>query len=42
MLPISVRQATLDDLVMISEILSEAAAWLEQKNMPLWQQEHIS
>jgi len=42
MQPISVRQATLDDLLTVSEILSEAAAWLEQKNMTLWQQEHIS
>jgi len=42
MQPISVRQATLDDLSTVSEILSEAAAWLEQKNMTLWQQEHIS
>ena len=42
MSPISVRQATLDDLSIVSEILAEAAAWLEQKNMVLWQQEHIS
>lgn len=41
MLPISVRQATLKDLSTVSEILSEAALWLEQKNMVLWQQEHI-
>ena len=42
MLPISIRQATLDDLSTVSEILSEAAAWLDRENMPLWQQEHIS
>jgi GNAT superfamily N-acetyltransferase len=42
MLPISVYQATLADLSTVSEILSEAALWLEQKNMVLWQQEHIS
>ena len=42
MIPISVHQATLDDLSIVSEILAEAAAWLEQKNMVLWQQEHIS
>ena len=36
------RQATLDDLSTVSEILSEAAAWLDRENMPLWQQEHIS
>ena len=42
MIPISVRQAALDDLSTVSEILAEAAVWLEQKNMVLWQQEHIS
>jgi GNAT superfamily N-acetyltransferase len=42
MLQISVRQATLDDLSTVSEILSEAAAWLDRQNMTLWQQEHIS
>ena len=36
------RQATLDDLSTVSEILAEAAAWLDRENMPLWQQEHIS
>jgi GNAT superfamily N-acetyltransferase len=38
----SVRQATLNDLSTVSDILTEAAVWLEQKNMVLWQQEHIS
>lgn len=38
----SVHQATLDDLATVSDILTEAAAWLEQKNMVLWQQEHIA
>ncbi len=42
MLPISVRQANIDDRAMISEILSEAAAWLERANMTLWQPEHIA
>jgi GNAT superfamily N-acetyltransferase len=42
MLPISVRQATLEDLSTVTEILSEAAAWLEWQNMGLWQPEHIS
>jgi GNAT superfamily N-acetyltransferase len=37
-----VRQAALDDLATVSDILTEAAVWLEQKNMVLWQQEHIS
>ena len=42
MLPILVRQATLEDLSTVSAILTEAAGWLKQKNMPLWQQEHIA
>jgi GNAT superfamily N-acetyltransferase len=42
MLPISVRQATLEDLPTVSAILSEASAWLDLQNMSLWQQEHIS
>jgi GNAT superfamily N-acetyltransferase len=42
MLVISVRQANLDDLSTVSEILAEAAAWLDFQNMSLWQQEHIS
>jgi GNAT superfamily N-acetyltransferase len=37
-----VRQATLYDLITISDILTEAAEWLEQKNMGLWKEEHIS
>jgi GNAT superfamily N-acetyltransferase len=42
MLPISIRQATLDDLSTVSEILAEAAAWLDLQNMSLWQSKHIS
>jgi GNAT superfamily N-acetyltransferase len=42
MSPISVCQATLDDLSTVSEILSEAAGWLDRQNMSLWQPEHIS
>jgi hypothetical protein len=37
-----VRQATVEDLSTVSAILTEAAEWLEQKNMPLWEQEHIA
>ncbi len=37
-----VRQATLDDLITVSDILTEVAVWLEQKNMGLWKEEHIS
>jgi GNAT superfamily N-acetyltransferase len=42
MIPILVRQATLEDLATVSAILAEAAAWLDRQNMSLWQQEHIS
>jgi GNAT superfamily N-acetyltransferase len=42
MLPILVRQATLEDRSTVSEILTEAAEWLNRKNMPLWEQEHIA
>ena len=41
-LPISVCQATLDSLPTVSGILSEAASWLEQKNMALWQENEVS
>lgn len=34
---ISVRQATLDDLSTVSSILSEAALWLKQQNITLWE-----
>jgi GNAT superfamily N-acetyltransferase len=39
---ISVAPATSDDLSTVVSILSEAANWLEQKNMPLWTKELIS
>jgi GNAT superfamily N-acetyltransferase len=42
MLPISVRQATLNDLLTVSDILYEAVLWLEQQNMVLWQKEDVS
>ena len=41
-IPILVRQATVDDLSTVSAILTEAAEWLEQQNMPLWYQEQIA
>jgi GNAT superfamily N-acetyltransferase len=40
--PISVRQATLDDLMTVSGILSEAASWLKQQNMALWDENELS
>jgi GNAT superfamily N-acetyltransferase len=42
MLPIYVRQANSGDLSTVSEILAEAAAWLDRQNMSLWQPEHIA
>jgi GNAT superfamily N-acetyltransferase len=42
MLPISVRQATLNELSTVSGILSEAALWLKQKNMTLWEENEVS
>ena len=37
-----VRQATLEDIDLVSDILCEAALWLEQQNMPLWRMDEIS
>jgi GNAT superfamily N-acetyltransferase len=42
MLPVSVRQAVLDDVSKVSDILSEAALWLEQQNMALWEEREVS
>lgn len=42
MLSISVRQATLDDLLAVSDILDEAASWLVQQNLALWEKEEVS
>ena len=42
MLPISVHQATLEGLPTVSSILSEAALWLEQNNMALWEGNEVS
>lgn len=42
MLPISVHQATLDELSTVSDILHEAALWHEQQNMVLWEKDEIS
>lgn len=39
---ISVRQATLEDIKTVSDILNEAASWLEQRNMKLWGEQEIS
>lgn len=39
---ISVRQATLNDVSTVSSILSEAALWLKQQNIALWQEKEVS
>jgi ribosomal protein S18 acetylase RimI-like enzyme len=38
---LSIRQAALEDIDVVSDILSEAAAWLEQSGMPLWRQDEL-
>jgi GNAT superfamily N-acetyltransferase len=42
MSPISVHQATLEDIFTVSDILGEAALWLEQQGMPLWREDEVS
>jgi GNAT superfamily N-acetyltransferase len=38
---IEIRQATPQDAQEVSDILKEAARWLEQMGMPLWQQSEL-
>src|SRR5262244_2488603 len=38
---LSIRQATLQDIDVVSDILREAAAWFEQRGMPLWRQDEL-
>jgi N-acetylglutamate synthase-like GNAT family acetyltransferase len=38
---LSIRQATLQDIDVVSDILREAAAWLKQSGMPLWRQDEL-
>jgi GNAT superfamily N-acetyltransferase len=38
---LQIRQATTQDAEVVSDILREAAHWLEQAGMPLWREEHI-
>jgi GNAT superfamily N-acetyltransferase len=40
-LQLSIRQAARQDVDVVSDILSEAAAWLEQSGMPLWRQDEL-
>lgn len=39
---ILVRQATLEDLATVCDILQEAALWLEKRNIALWGEKEIS
>ncbi|MHC5824202.1 MAG: GNAT family N-acetyltransferase [Nostoc sp.] len=39
---ISIRQATRQDTVIVSDILLEAALWLQQRGVPLWRDSEIS
>jgi hypothetical protein len=38
---LSIRQAALQDIDVVSDILREAAAWLEQNEMPLWREDEL-
>jgi ribosomal protein S18 acetylase RimI-like enzyme len=38
---LSIRQATPQDIDVVSDILREAAAWLEQSGMSLWRQDEL-
>jgi GNAT superfamily N-acetyltransferase len=38
---ISIKQATLDDIDIISEILTEAESWVEEKGEPLWELDEL-
>ncbi len=39
---ISIRQATIQDTVIVSDILLEAASWLQERGMPLWHNSEVS
>lgn len=39
---ISIRQATIQDTVIVSDVLLEAALWLQQSGMPLWNDSEVS
>ncbi len=42
MLSISIGQATLDEVSIVSSILLEAALWLKQRNIALWSEYEVS
>ncbi|MCC5624060.1 GNAT family N-acetyltransferase [Nostoc sp. CHAB 5715] len=39
---ISIRQATIQDTVIVSNVLLEAALWLQERGMPLWRDSEVS
>ncbi|MEH2319090.1 GNAT family N-acetyltransferase [Nostoc sp.] len=39
---ISIRQATIQDTLIVSDVLLEAALWLQECGMPLWRDSEIS
>ncbi|MBW4684965.1 MAG: GNAT family N-acetyltransferase [Komarekiella atlantica HA4396-MV6] len=39
---ISIRQATIQDTVIVSDILLEAASWLQERDTPLWHNSEVS
>jgi GNAT superfamily N-acetyltransferase len=36
-----IRPATIQDVALVSNILNEAASWLERSGMPLWQRDEL-
>jgi ribosomal protein S18 acetylase RimI-like enzyme len=38
---LSIRQATSQDIDAVAEILGEAARWLEEQGMPMWQKDEL-
>ncbi|MCC5631169.1 GNAT family N-acetyltransferase [Nostoc sphaeroides] len=39
---ISIRQATIQDTLIVSDVLLEAALWLQKRGMPLWRDSEVS
>ncbi|MEH2211036.1 GNAT family N-acetyltransferase [Nostoc sp.] len=39
---ISIRQATIQDTTIVSDVLLEAALWLQQSGSPLWHESEVS
>ncbi|AUB38665.1 Ribosomal protein S18 acetylase RimI and related acetyltransferases [Nostoc flagelliforme CCNUN1] len=39
---ISIRQATIQDTVIVSDVLLEAALWLQERGIPLWGDSEVS